>query len=56
VDESAGHLAGGGVATHHDSGVAALLEVGIEDRLAGCAPARLPLQRMRPVKAALRER
>src|SRR5262245_15292788 len=39
VDENAGHLAGGRVAAHHDVGVAALLEVRIEDRLAGRAPA-----------------
>jgi hypothetical protein len=44
--QSTGHLAGGGVAAHHDVSMAALLEVRIEDRLAGRAPARLPLQRM----------
>ena len=46
MDESTGHLAGGGVAAHHDVGVAALLEVRIEDRLAGRAPAQLPLQQV----------
>ena len=40
VDENAGHLAGGGVAVHHDVGIAALLEVRIEERLAGRAPAQ----------------
>ena len=40
-----------GVAAHHDVGVAALLEVRIEDRLAGRAPARLPLQRMETATA-----
>jgi hypothetical protein len=35
-----------GVAAHHDIGVAALLEVRIEDRFAGRAPARLPLQQV----------
>jgi hypothetical protein len=40
VDENAGHLAGGRVATHHDADVAARLEHRIED-LAGRAPARL---------------
>jgi hypothetical protein len=29
----------GGVAAHHDGGIAALLELRIEDRLAGRAPA-----------------
>ena len=33
VDESTGRISGGGVATHHDVGVAALLEVRIEDLL-----------------------
>jgi hypothetical protein len=46
VDENAGRISGGGVAAHHDSDVAALLEVRIEDRLAGRAPARLPLQQV----------
>jgi hypothetical protein len=40
VDESAGDVSGGEVAAHHDIGVAALLEVRIEDRFAGRAPAR----------------
>ena len=44
--ESTGHLAGGGVAADHYVGVAALLEVRIEDRFAGRAPARLPLQQV----------
>jgi hypothetical protein len=35
VDENAGRIAGGGVAAHHDVGIAALLEVRIEDRVAG---------------------
>jgi hypothetical protein len=39
VDENAGRISGGGVAAHHDIGVAALLEVRIEDRFAGRAPA-----------------
>jgi hypothetical protein len=43
VDENTGHLAGGGVAADPDIGVAALLEVRIEERLAGRAPACLPL-------------
>jgi hypothetical protein len=42
VDEGAGGISGGGVAAHHDVGVAALLEIRIEDRFAGRAPARLP--------------
>jgi hypothetical protein len=41
VDEVAGRISGGGVAAHHDVGIAALLEVRIEDRLAGRALARL---------------
>jgi hypothetical protein len=41
VDENTGDLAGGGVAAHHDVGIAALLEVRIEDRFAGRAPPRL---------------
>jgi hypothetical protein len=40
VDENAGHLAGGRVATHHDADVTARLEHRIED-LAGRAPATL---------------
>jgi hypothetical protein len=39
VNESTGHLPSGGVAAHHDIDVAAQLEVRIEDRLAGRAPA-----------------
>jgi hypothetical protein len=46
VDENTGDLAGGGVAAHHDVGIAALLEVRIEDRFAGRAPARLLLEQM----------
>ena len=38
---TAPHLAGRGVAAHHDVGIAALLEVRIEDRFAGRAPPRL---------------
>jgi hypothetical protein len=41
VDENAGRISGGGVAAHHDVGIAALLKVRIEARLAGPAPARL---------------
>jgi gluconolactonase len=41
VDESTGQVAGGGVATHHDVGIAAILETRIEDRFAGRASARL---------------
>jgi hypothetical protein len=33
-----GHLTGGGVPAHHDFGVAALLEIRIEDRFSGRAP------------------
>jgi hypothetical protein len=44
VDENAGRISAGGVAVHHDVGVTALLKVWIEDRFAGRAPARLPLQ------------
>jgi hypothetical protein len=44
VNENAGHLSGGGVAAYHDVGIAALLEVRIEDRFAGRALARLPWQ------------
>jgi hypothetical protein len=39
MDENAGRLAGGGVAAHRDVGIAALLELRIEDRLACRAPA-----------------
>ena len=39
MDENAGGIAGVGVAAHHDVGIAALLEVRIEDRFAGRAPA-----------------
>jgi hypothetical protein len=49
MDENTSRISGGGVAAHHDVGVAALLEVRIEDRLAGRAP-RLPLQQWRPPK------
>ena len=42
MDENAGHLAGGGVAAHYDVGIAALLEVRIEDRFAGRALTRPP--------------
>jgi hypothetical protein len=38
MDESTGRIAGGGVAAHHDTDVAALLEVRIENRLARRAP------------------
>jgi hypothetical protein len=38
VDENAGHLAGGGIAAHHDADVAARLKDRIED-LGGRAPA-----------------
>jgi hypothetical protein len=38
VDENTGRISGGGVAAHHDGGIAALLEVRIEDRFAGRAP------------------
>jgi hypothetical protein len=48
VDENAGRISGGGVAAHHDVGVAALLEVRIKDRVAGRAPARLLLEQMAP--------
>jgi hypothetical protein len=41
-----GGVSGCGVAAHHDVGVAALLEVGIKDRLADRAPVRLPLQQV----------
>ena len=41
MDESTGRISGGGVAAHHDVGIAALLEVRIEDRFAGRAPLRL---------------
>jgi hypothetical protein len=34
VDENTGHYPGGGVVAHHDDGIAALLKVRIEDRLA----------------------
>ena len=44
MDENAGRISGGGVAAHHDVGIAALLEVRIKDRFAGRAPARLPLK------------
>jgi hypothetical protein len=40
VDENAGRVSGGGVAAHHDVGIAALFEVRIEDRFAGRAPPR----------------
>jgi hypothetical protein len=40
VTESEACISGGGVAAHHDVGVAALLEVRLEDRFAGRAPAR----------------
>jgi transposase len=50
LDESAGHLAGGGVAALHDVGVAALLEVRIEDRVAGRVPAP-PAKRMETAAA-----
>ena len=46
MDENAGRISGGGVAAHHDVGIAALLEVWIEDRVAGRAPARLPLRQV----------
>ena len=39
VDESPGRLPGGGVAARHHVGVAALLEVWIEDRLPRSSPA-----------------
>ena len=41
VDENTGRISGGGVAAHHDVGVAALLEVRIEDRFAGRGRPRL---------------
>ena len=41
MDENAGRISAGGVAAHHGGGVAALLEVRIEDRSAGRAPPRL---------------
>jgi hypothetical protein len=43
VDENTGRISGDGVEAHHDVGVAALLEVRIEDRFAGRAPAPPPL-------------
>jgi hypothetical protein len=43
--------AGGGIAAHHDVGIAALLEVRFEDALAGRAPARLPLEQVDTVAA-----
>jgi hypothetical protein len=51
VDESTGRISGGGVAAHHDVGVAALLEVAIEDRFAGRAPARQPNSQMEAAPA-----
>jgi hypothetical protein len=39
VDENASRISGGGVAVHHDVGIGALLEVRIEERLAGRTPA-----------------
>jgi hypothetical protein len=41
MDENAGGISGGWVAAHHEVGVAALLEVRIQERLAGGASARL---------------
>jgi hypothetical protein len=35
MDDNTGRIVGGGVAARHDVDVAALLEVRIEDRLAG---------------------
>jgi hypothetical protein len=54
VDENAGRISGGGVAAHHDIGIAALIEVRIKDRFAGRAPARLPLQQLETVTVAPR--
>jgi hypothetical protein len=42
IDQNAGRISSDGLAAHHDVGIAALLEVRIEDRVAGRAPARLP--------------
>jgi hypothetical protein len=52
MDENTGGVSGGGIAAHHDVGVAALLEVRIEDRAAGRAPARLPLQQVETPEGA----
>jgi hypothetical protein len=52
VDENAGHISGDGVAAHHDVGIAALLEVRIEDCVAGRAPSNLPLRRVETLMAA----
>ena len=43
---------GGKVAAHQDGGVAELLEVQIEDRLADCAPARLPPEQVDAIEAS----
>jgi hypothetical protein len=40
ADENTGDVSGGGVAAHDHIGVAALVKIRIEDRLAGRAPAR----------------
>jgi hypothetical protein len=44
VDENADHLAGGGVAAHHDTDVAARLEDQIEDPQAAYRPRRDTLE------------
>jgi hypothetical protein len=54
MDENTGRISSDGVAAHHDIDVAVLLEVRIEDRFAGCGPARLPLQQVETVTAAPR--
>ena len=48
ADENAGCIFGGGVAAHHEVGVAALLQARVEGAPASSAPARLPLQRLEP--------
>ena len=50
--DNQGRIPGDRAAAHHNIDVAALLEVGIRDRLAGPAPARLPLQQVDAMEGA----
>ena len=51
-DAGLSHVSGGRVAARQDSGVAELVEVQIEDRLADCAPARLPPEQVDAIEAS----
>jgi hypothetical protein len=52
VDEDAGEVPGGGITTHQDVGGVMLIKVGVENRLADRAPARLLFEQVGAIEAS----